>query len=256
MCPSACSNQHFVSQIRSASVVRSRGNRCVTTGCSPLVEECSTRNWSKPLTAVAGVAEPVVVALGKFDGMHQGHRLLAQQAASSGSPFLLSFSGMAEVLGWPARLPLVAPSDRARVLASWTSHCQGTRRLVIARCCKPWGRLMAYMSTLLIWLGLGQVAESLGRPYRLVADISPEFEHPGSTVLRLPIKCLQNQPPMYQQTYQVSLSIADKQSANNEGPSKEGSMHMSEQGVALCKDLSIWLQQTLAGQHCLVALDF
>lgn len=94
-------------------------------GCSQLVEECSTQNWSKPLAAVAGVAEPVVVALGKFDGMHQGHRLLAQQAASSGSPFLLSFSGMAEVLGWPARLPLVAASDRARVLASWTSHCQG-----------------------------------------------------------------------------------------------------------------------------------
>ena len=58
--------------------------------------------------------------------MHQGHRLLAQQAASSGAyPFLLSFSGMAEVLGWPARLPLVAPSDRARVLALWSPFCQG-----------------------------------------------------------------------------------------------------------------------------------
>lgn len=101
---------------------------------------------------------------------------------------------------------------------------------------------------------------------------------------RLPIKCLQNQPPMYQQTYQVSLSVADRHSgknetnsfpadrwiyahslfservyscaAENEGPSKQGSMHMSEQGVALCTDLSIWLQQTLPGQHCLVALDF
>ncbi|KAL3139855.1 hypothetical protein ABBQ38_004152 [Trebouxia sp. C0009 RCD-2024] len=125
MCHGTCINHYFVSPIRSASAVRSRGKRCVTTGCSHLVEECSTRTWSKPLTAVAGVAGPVVVALGKFDGMHQGHRLLAQQAASSGSPFLLSFSGMAEVLGWPARLPLVAPSDRARVLASWTSHCQG-----------------------------------------------------------------------------------------------------------------------------------
>ena len=58
--------------------------------------------------------------------MHQGHCLLAQQAANYGnSPFLLSFSGMAEVLGWPARLPLVAASDRARVLASWTPVCQG-----------------------------------------------------------------------------------------------------------------------------------
>lgn len=95
-------------------------------GCSGLVEECSRQDWNKPLAVAAGVAEPVCVALGKFDAMHQGHRLLAQQAASSGSsPFLLSFSGMAEILGWPARLPLVAASDRARVLASWTPHCQG-----------------------------------------------------------------------------------------------------------------------------------
>ena len=68
------------------------------------------------------------VALGKFDGMHQGHRLLAQQAASSGAlPYLLSFSGMAEVLGWPARLPLVAASDRSRVLASWAPYCKGNQ---------------------------------------------------------------------------------------------------------------------------------
>lgn len=95
-------------------------------GCGSLVEECSASSWNKPLAAAAGVSQPVCVALGKFDGMHQGHRLLAQQAASNGSsPFLLSFSGMAEVLGWPARLPLVAASDRARVLASWTTHCHG-----------------------------------------------------------------------------------------------------------------------------------
>ena len=95
-------------------------------GMSSLVEECSTKNWNKPLTA-QGLSGSVFVALGKFDGMHQGHRLLAQQAASSGaSPYLLSFSGMAEVLGWPARLPLVAASDRSRVLASWTPYCCGS----------------------------------------------------------------------------------------------------------------------------------
>jgi len=83
-------------------------------GMSSLVEECSTKNWNKPLTA-HGLSGSIFVALGKFDGMHQGHRLLAQQAASSGaSPYLLSFSGMAEVLGWPARLPLVAASDCLR----------------------------------------------------------------------------------------------------------------------------------------------
>lgn len=32
---------------------------------------------------------------------------------------------MAEVLGWPARLPLVAPCDRPRVLRSWAAACGG-----------------------------------------------------------------------------------------------------------------------------------
>lgn len=41
-----------------------------------------------------------VVALGKFEGLHVGHRALAERAAEMGTPFLLSFSGMAEVLGW------------------------------------------------------------------------------------------------------------------------------------------------------------
>lgn len=90
------------------------------------MEECSVTSWNRPLAATAGLKKPVCVALGKFDGMHQGHRLLAQQAASSGaSPYLLSFSGMAEVLGWPARLPLVAAQDRAHVLDSWTPFCKG-----------------------------------------------------------------------------------------------------------------------------------
>lgn len=91
-----------------------------------LVQECSTANWNTPLKGESPSDAPVSVALGKFDGMHQGHRLLAERAAASGAhPYLLSFSGMAEVLGWPARLPLVAPNDRARVLASWTTFCHG-----------------------------------------------------------------------------------------------------------------------------------
>ena len=66
------------------------------------------------------------MALGKFDALHKGHRALAAAAAQlGGSPWLVSFAGMAEVLGWPQRLPLVAPCDRARVLATWGAHCQG-----------------------------------------------------------------------------------------------------------------------------------
>ena len=44
-----------------------------------------------------------VVALGKFDALHVGHRMLAQQASLMGTPWMLSFAGMAEVLGWEAR---------------------------------------------------------------------------------------------------------------------------------------------------------
>ena len=59
------------------------------------------------------------LAIGKFDALHLGHRALARRAAELGAPALLQFSGMAAVLGWPPRLPLVAMSDRARVLSSW-----------------------------------------------------------------------------------------------------------------------------------------
>lgn len=44
-----------------------------------------------------------IVALGKFDALHTGHRELVIQASKAGSPFLLSFVGIAEVLGWESR---------------------------------------------------------------------------------------------------------------------------------------------------------
>ncbi|KAK6160535.1 hypothetical protein DH2020_003916 [Rehmannia glutinosa] len=48
-----------------------------------------------------------IVALGKFDALHIGHRELAIQAAKIGVPFLLSFVGMAEILGWEPSFFLV-----------------------------------------------------------------------------------------------------------------------------------------------------
>ena len=81
-----------------------------------------------------------VLALGKFDALHLGHkgllstacRLATSHEASTSSKSegddagvaagLLSFHGMAEVLGWPSRRPLVAPLDRRRILESWTSE--------------------------------------------------------------------------------------------------------------------------------------
>ncbi|XP_050234415.1 FAD synthetase 2, chloroplastic-like [Mercurialis annua] len=64
-----------------------------------------------------------IVALGKFDALHIGHRELAIQASKVGTPYILSFVGMAEVLGWESRPPVVAKCDRHRVLASWAQYC-------------------------------------------------------------------------------------------------------------------------------------
>ena len=69
--------------------------------------------------------DKTVVALGKFDAMHRGHRELARAAAKMGAPHLVSFGGMAEVLGWAPKLAVVAETDRARVLATWAEVCGG-----------------------------------------------------------------------------------------------------------------------------------
>ncbi|CAI5977995.1 unnamed protein product [Closterium sp. NIES-65] len=107
-----------------------------------------------------------IVALGKFDALHVGHRALAVQAAAMGGTCvcMLSFAGMAQVLGWEKsrtascsppfcmlaclllvthpvpskhhyprpsspplslRLPLVAPCDRKRALQLWQPYCHG-----------------------------------------------------------------------------------------------------------------------------------
>lgn len=57
---------------------------------------------------------------GKFDALHVGHRALAEAASSQGAPTLLSFSGMAALLRWPPRHPVVAASERKRILADWS----------------------------------------------------------------------------------------------------------------------------------------
>lgn len=49
-----------------------------------------------------------IVALGKFDALHIGHRELAIEASKIGTPFLLSFVGMEEVLGWPSRYSIMS----------------------------------------------------------------------------------------------------------------------------------------------------
>ncbi|KAK9866980.1 hypothetical protein WJX84_001082 [Apatococcus fuscideae] len=48
-----------------------------------------------------------------------------QAARMGGQPWMMSFSGMGEVLGWASRLPLVADSDRPHILAGWAQACAG-----------------------------------------------------------------------------------------------------------------------------------
>ncbi|KFK39197.1 hypothetical protein AALP_AA3G212300 [Arabis alpina] len=92
---------------------------------TPVPQDCFRQGEDDPELPIEGLS-PVaggIVALGKFDALHIGHRELAIQAARVGNPYLLSFVGMAQVLGWKPRAPIVAKCDRKRVLSSWSSHC-------------------------------------------------------------------------------------------------------------------------------------
>ena len=77
----------------------------------------------------------VIVALGKFDAMHRGHKALAAAAATLSKDntkstskkvkqqaVLLSFENMAEVLGWKPKKPVTAKRDRGRVLKEWSEE--------------------------------------------------------------------------------------------------------------------------------------
>jgi riboflavin kinase/FMN adenylyltransferase len=58
--------------------------------------------------------------LGKYDALHRGHAAnVAAAHAAGGTPLLVTFSGMAQALGWPARSPWCAPDERQMILAGW-----------------------------------------------------------------------------------------------------------------------------------------
>jgi hypothetical protein len=89
------------------------------------VEMMGTAAFHQPLASAGCDLAGGVVALGKFDALHVGHRALAERAAEIGIPFLLSFSRMAQVLGWEPRLPVVAGCDRNKVMGLWSHYCRG-----------------------------------------------------------------------------------------------------------------------------------
>nr|KAJ0185094.1 hypothetical protein LSAT_V11C900492610 [Lactuca sativa] len=113
---------HLNGGIRLPVTVQGASRRVISLSSSDMQatsqQEDENTPHSKQLSSVAGI-----VALGKFDALHIGHRELAIQASKAGTPFLLSFTGMAEVLGWEPRAPVVAKCDRKRVLSSWSSCC-------------------------------------------------------------------------------------------------------------------------------------
>ncbi|CAH8308898.1 unnamed protein product [Eruca vesicaria subsp. sativa] len=106
-------------------IVSSSGFHYKTSGETPILHNCFSQRKDDPELSADG-STPVsggIVALGKFDALHVGHRELAIQASRVGTPYLLSFVGMAEVFGWEPRAPIVAKCDRKRVLTSWDSYC-------------------------------------------------------------------------------------------------------------------------------------
>ncbi|KAG4984672.1 hypothetical protein AAZX31_U017000 [Glycine max] len=114
-----------ISQTTVPSNYRCFGTPPKSPGEIPLLFDCFSQQeedreiLSDGTSAVAGG----IVALGKFDALHIGHRELAIQASRAGPPFLLSFVGMAKVLGWEPRAPIVAKCDRKRILSSWVPYC-------------------------------------------------------------------------------------------------------------------------------------
>ncbi|KAI3496864.1 hypothetical protein L1887_39242 [Cichorium endivia] len=114
---------HLNGGIRLPVTVQGASRRVISLSSSDMQaisqQEDENTPHSKQLSSVAGG----IVALGKFDALHIGHRELAIQASKAGTPFLLSFTGMAEILGWEPRAPVVAKCDRERVLSSWSTFC-------------------------------------------------------------------------------------------------------------------------------------
>ncbi|KAL1191246.1 FAD synthetase 2 [Cardamine amara subsp. amara] len=120
----AMANGHFSHKLHQR-MISSSGSHCRTPGEFPILHNCFSQREDDPELPAEGLS-PVsggIVALGKFDALHIGHRELTIQASRIGTPYLLSFVGMAEVFGWEPRAPIVAKCDRKRVLTSWASYC-------------------------------------------------------------------------------------------------------------------------------------
>lgn len=63
-----------------------------------------------------------VIVPGKLDALHLGHQALVRQASKLGDRvFVLTFPGMAEVLGWEPRRPICSSKCRLAVFEEWSA---------------------------------------------------------------------------------------------------------------------------------------
>ncbi|KAK4529483.1 hypothetical protein CCYA_CCYA01G0340 [Cyanidiococcus yangmingshanensis] len=76
------------------------------------------------MQVVGAHTERRIIVPGKFDALHIGHRELVRRAVAYGKPLILSFSGMAQVLGKKPLLPIVARSHMDLVIRSWCTAWQ------------------------------------------------------------------------------------------------------------------------------------
>ncbi|CAH2073543.1 unnamed protein product [Thlaspi arvense] len=113
----AMANGHFCHKLH-RRMVSSTGFHRRNSGEVPVLHNCFSQREDDPELPAEG-SPPVaggIVALGKFDALHIGHRELAIQASRIGTPYLLSFVGMAEVLGENYRFGYKASGDSSELV--------------------------------------------------------------------------------------------------------------------------------------------
>ena len=98
---------------------------CRVQPCAMCCHALQLLHSSPELTSNAGVRKASGCVKTEADATWPRRKLASRAAEFGGQPWLVSFSGMADVLGWPKRPPLVADADRVNVLASWAPQCHG-----------------------------------------------------------------------------------------------------------------------------------
>jgi len=101
-----------------------------------------------------------------------------------------------------------------------------------------------------------QVSESLGRPYRLMANITPAKLLQECDQLRLQSNSLLNQPPLDNKMYQVNMLLTEATMPDQDTCSCIGELYVHERGLDLSKKLSDHARQNTRHGNYLVSFEF